>query len=163
MSYLDHAQHTIHTVHRRRGNSQILALLHGCLLTHFCQPSIADARLLHMCAMQKHATTSQVSYHGLFAELTEAISNLPAGGQTLISNHAYMLATGQHVASKQDRKRQTTFGTRFSPLSAQVSSQALQAQGYLGRLQTQDWRSCIDSSQAFVKYSTISAIAIRQS
>ena len=45
--------------------------------------------------VQENATTGQLSYHGTFAELTEAISNLPAGGQTLLSNHTYLLAANQ--------------------------------------------------------------------
>ena len=45
--------------------------------------------------VQEHATTGQLSYHGTFAELAEAISNLPAGGQTLLSNHTYLLAANQ--------------------------------------------------------------------
>ncbi|KAK9843210.1 hypothetical protein WJX74_008778 [Apatococcus lobatus] len=46
-------------------------------------------------AIEEHATTGQLSYHGSFAELTEAISNLPAGGQTLLSNHTFQLASNQ--------------------------------------------------------------------
>lgn len=45
--------------------------------------------------LQEHATTGQLSYHGTFAELAEAISSLPAGGQTLLSNHTFQLAGTQ--------------------------------------------------------------------
>ena len=45
--------------------------------------------------MQVHATTAQLSYKGPFAELTEAISNLPVGGQTLLTNHTLQLVANQ--------------------------------------------------------------------
>ena len=36
-----------------------------------------------------HATTGQVNYQGHFAELVEAMSRLPIGGQTLLSNSVW--------------------------------------------------------------------------
>ncbi len=52
---------------------------------------------------QVHATTAQLSYKGQFAELTEAISNLPVGGQTLLSNHTLQLVANQ-LRRKIERK-----------------------------------------------------------
>ena len=49
---------------------------------------------------QKHATTSQLSYQGAFLELTEAISSLPVGGQTLLSNQTLQLASDREQVQK---------------------------------------------------------------
>ncbi|KAK9861804.1 hypothetical protein WJX84_009388 [Apatococcus fuscideae] len=51
-------------------------------------------------ALEKHATTSQLSYQGTFLELTEAISSLPVGGQTLLSNQTLQLASDREQVEK---------------------------------------------------------------
>ena len=50
---------------------------------------------MNIVRMQVHATTGQLSYNGTLVELTDAISHLPAGGQTLLSNQTLQLVTSE--------------------------------------------------------------------
>ncbi|KAK9843076.1 hypothetical protein WJX74_006588 [Apatococcus lobatus] len=57
-------------------------------------------------AIEKHTTTSQLTYQGTFVELAEAFSILPAGGQTLVSNQTLQLVSRQSEKTPKPVKEQ---------------------------------------------------------